>query len=233
MCRSATPIIGLYAAALRDTPLRAERLDPMITLAFPESWAVGSMSWYLESNGSEPIMAIGSIAIPEGARVDLHISYVESILENAEGRVSYSGSRRPVDLRFLGSLPQNCVESLHLQSIIEPESIKSLPHLAPGLRRLYLAMTELGDEALESVCRLTDLTYLQTFGNNFTDSGVQVLAGLQGLESLYLEEGSLSAAAFAFADQIPRLKRLGLQDVPIGAEELADLRARLPDVEVG
>jgi len=90
----------------------------MITLAFPESWAVGSMSWYLESNGSEPIMAIGSIAIPEGARVDLHISYVESILENAEGRVSYSGSRRPVDLRFLGSLPQNCVESLHLQSII-------------------------------------------------------------------------------------------------------------------
>lgn len=179
------------------------------------------------------MMAIGSITIPEGARVDLHISYVESIIDNAEGRISYSGSRQPVDLSFLAGLPQNCVESLHLQSIIEPESIKSLPHLAPGLRKLYLAMIKLGDEALESVCRLSNLRYLQAFGNNFTNLGVQVLVGLQELESLYLEEESLSVEAFAFADELPRLKRLGLQDVPIGADELADLQARLPDVEVG
>lgn len=76
------------------------------------------------------------------------------------------------------------------------------------------------------------LTYLQTWGNRFTDSGVEVLAQLEQLEHLYLEEETLSAHAFGFAQRLPRLGRLGLQDVPISDEELVGLRAALPGVRI-
>jgi hypothetical protein len=52
------------------------------------------------------------------------------------------------------------------------------------------------------------------------------------LEHLYLEEVSLRAAAFDFADQLPRLTRLGLQDVTINYDELQRLRERKPRVDI-
>jgi hypothetical protein len=63
-----------------------------------------------------------------------------------------------------------------------------------------------------TVAKLTGLTYLQTFGNNFTDRGVQQLATLVNLD-LYLEEQTLTLAAFDFVERLPHLTRLGLQDV--------------------
>ena len=98
--------------------------------------------------------------------------------------------------------------------------------------RLYLACTDLTDEALAAIGTLHGLCYLQSWGNRFTDRGVQQMASLTRLESLYLEEETLSAAAFDFAASLPHLARRGLQDVPIPAAELAELRRRLPDVEV-
>jgi hypothetical protein len=205
----------------------------MVTLTFPDDRAVGSLSWHREFAGGEPTMAVGSIEIPEGARVDLQVSFVESVFENENGRVSYSGSDHPVDLRFIADLPRDCIESLHLRSAVEPDSIQFLPHLAPSLRRLHLGRTGMHDDALVHVSQLTGLTYLQTFGNRFTDSGVQVLTSLQLLESLYLEEDTLSVAALRFVHELPRLKRLGLQDMPITADQLAELQANLPGVDVG
>ena len=61
---------------------------------------------------------------------------------------------------------------------------------------------------------------------------MQVLAALSSLQRLYLEEASLSVAAFEFVDQLPRLVHLGLQDVPLSAADLAQLRRRLPGVRV-
>ena len=52
------------------------------------------------------------------------------------------------------------------------------------------------------------------------------------LESLYLEEETLSVAAFDFAAGLPHLARIGLQDVPITEVELAALRRRLPGVAI-
>lgn len=79
---------------------------------------------------------------------------------------------------------------------------------------------------------LTGLRYLQTFGNRFTDRGVLQLATLVDLEDLYLEEDTLTAAAFAFVDRLPHLVRLGLQDVAISGPEVEQLRARLPGVRL-
>jgi hypothetical protein len=60
-----------------------------------------------------------------------------------------------------------------------------------------------------------------------------VLAALTALEFLYLEEESLTANAFRFVGQLPRLRALGVQDVQITDAELLALRAELPGVDVG
>jgi hypothetical protein len=44
---------------------------------------------------------------------------------------------------------------------------------------------------------------------------------------------TLSVAAFDFATRLPRLTRLGLQDVSITPAEVRELRGRLPGVDVG
>jgi len=76
------------------------------------------------------------------------------------------------------------------------------------------------------------LTYLQSFGNRFTDSGVQQLRMLKNLESLYLEEETLSERALAFATDLPRLSVLGVQDMRIPDPDLRSLQSQLPRVRV-
>jgi hypothetical protein len=107
------------------------------------------------------------------------------------------------------------------------ESLNALPHLASGLKRLYLGHTDFGDEVLPFVAQLENLTYLQTWGNRFTDEGVQRLGFLQSLETLYLEEEDLSPAAFDFVTQLPNLTRLGVAD-EWPAEHRSVLRTRFP-----
>lgn len=84
------------------------------------------------------------------------------------------------------------------------------------------------DAVLGAVAELTALTYLQTFGNRFTNAGVQQLVTLQALESLYLEEETLTVAAFDFAAHLSHLVRLGVQEVNRGPGDLNRLRRCLP-----
>ena len=137
----------------------------------------------------------------------------------------------PVDLSFMSSIPSTAISSVTLSPLITG-SLAAMVHLSPGLRRLYLSMTGLDDDVLPVVAQLTGLTYLQSWGNRFTDHGVQQLVTLQKLESLYLEEETLTVAGFAFTQYLPRLTRLGLQDVPLSDVDLARLRTQLPDVSI-
>jgi hypothetical protein len=165
-----------------------------------------------------PVTAIGDVEVPVDQPVSLD--------------VGPSDRRTPLDLGFLVDLPPDSVEALHVKAIV-PRSIEHVVHLSPGLRRLYLGWTGLGDEALVHVARLTGLIYLQTWGNAFTDEACHQLVALQHLEHLYLEEETLSVAALSFVNELPHLTRLGLDDLRITSEELEALRASLPDVRVG
>jgi hypothetical protein len=80
------------------------------------------------------------------------------------------------------------------------------------------------------VSRLTALTYLQSFGNRFTDDGIARLKPLRLLERLYLEEETLTAKAFDIVDALPNLKHVGQQDVPLSNRQLHRLRRRFPGV---
>jgi hypothetical protein len=211
----------------------AARLSAMPIITFPTDRIVGSLdflgAWDLESG---PVLATGSVVVPNDRPVSFDAHWISTVERGGDGwSLSHHGD--PLDLDFLADLPPDAIEALHLYSPLVPESVHAVARLEPGLRKLYLANTGLDDAALSHVARLTGLTYLQAWGNEFSDVGVQQLAALTELESLYLEEETLTVAALAFVDRLPRLKHLGLQDMPITEAELAAVQARLPGARVG
>ena len=202
----------------------------VVTLRFPDEDAVGTLDWIGAPPG--PNLARGVVDVPDGVAVSLEVMPIERVAREGAQAWSVHPAPGPLALDFLQALPTDVIDSLSLRSAVVASTLDALPHLAPGLTHLYLVWTDFTDDVLPFVAQLTRLTYLQTFGNRFTDAGVQQLASLTRLESLYLEEGSLGYEAFEFAEQLPRLKRLGLQDVELSRRDLTRLRDRLPGVDV-
>jgi hypothetical protein len=202
-------------------------------LRFPSDRIVGSLEWLGSWDVTRgPVLATGDVVVPDDRPVSLSAHSVLSVERHGDGWQTIGG-KDPVHLGFIAELPGDAVDSLHLSRSLVPGSFESVAHLAPGLRRLYLADTGLADAAVATIVKLSQLVYLQTWGNHFTDAGVQPLQALAELEMLYLEEETLTVSAFDFAPGLPALQRLGLQDVTITPAELADLQARLPGVRVG
>jgi hypothetical protein len=174
------------------------------------------------------------VEVPDGVEIELSVAALTSTTPHPGGSWDLlpDYAHPVVDLEFLVDLPPDSIASLSLGRS-DPRSMAVLPHLAVGLRRLYMGRTAFSDEVLPFVAQLTNLTYLQTFGNHFTDDGVQQLRSLTQLEALYLEEATLTFAAFAFVGELPLLQRLGVQDVPLTDAEVRLLRVRLPGVTVG
>lgn len=230
----------------------------MPSLTFPPGHAVGTLDWLGRSaDRGAPVLASGVVNVPYGAEITLNVMVIDSVQRadrqhraihstvtirrhRPDGSVEsevredpgeswqITGGSQPADLGFLRQLPAGSITNLHLRAPIMPESFGAVTHLTPGLRRLYLARADLADDALAHVSKLDGLIYLQSWGNRFTDRGVQQLAALTKLESLYLEEETLSAAAFDFAASIPHLARIGLQDVPVTEVELSELSDNSP-----
>ena len=193
---------------------------------------VGTLEWatsWAEHGG--PVLAHGDVEVPSDMRISLSVQPIAS-LEPAGGGVFVHKSDEVVDLAFLRDLPPDGIENLQLETVVTPGSWTALTHLAPGLRWLYVIRAEFPDDALSAIAELTGLEYLQCYGNRFTDAGVQCLASLRSIESLYLEEETLTANAFGFVTDLPRLRRLGLQDVRITDSELRSLQQQLPGVLV-
>jgi hypothetical protein len=225
-------------------------------LSFPTDEIVGTLDW-LDSWDDEvgPVLATGVVEVPDDVEVDLSVHRVQSVERDpfsgggfitnriteegevvteqtsGQGWVLSGGSGPPLHLGFLRELPADSMTSLSMSgsSTVLAESLSALPHLALGLKRLYLGRTDFGDNVLQYVALLENLTYLQTWGNRFTDHGVKQLASLQALETLYLEEENLSPAAFDFVTELPNLTRLGVAD-EWPAEYLSALRRIFPDV---
>jgi hypothetical protein len=205
----------------------------VVVLSFPEDQIVGTLSWldsYTERTG--PVLATGAVEVPNDQRIQLMVGGIVGSEPRPDGGWALFPAQRPDDLTFLERLPDDSIEVLRLRSGLIPGTIASVVHLAPGLTHLTLSSTKLNDGILYYVAQLRCLRFLQTYGNHFTDSGVQQLASLRRLEDLHLEEESLTVAAFDFASRLPDLKRLGAWDVNMTEVEHAGLRARLPGVDV-
>lgn len=220
-------------------------------LSFPANEIVGTLSWLGARNEVDgPILATGMVDAPDDVEVSLTVRRVQSVERRPSsgggfGRVTRGGEvvsestsgeswiitggeARPLHLGFLLELPRDSItDFVVLHAVVEAESLSALPHLAPGIKRLYLGWTDFEDRVLQHVAQLDHLVYLQTWGNRFTDGGVQQLGSLQTLETLYLEEENLSPAAFDFVARLPNLTRLGVAQ-EWSAENRSVLKARFP-----
>jgi hypothetical protein len=202
----------------------------MTVFEFPKDRIVGLLAWTLAPPVHSTELARGRVEVPDGASIDLQVWSVTSASRTEQGW-QLSGDHSAVDVSFLTDLPADAISTLSVVRAAE-HSVSAISHLAPGVRRFSMPYADMTDVVLPAVAALHLLTSLQTFGNNFTDDGVQVLAALTALEFLYLEEESLTADAFRFVRQLPRLRKLGLQDVQITDEELLALQTELPGVDV-
>jgi hypothetical protein len=230
----------------------------MICLPFPANEIFGTLEWP-GCRTDWPVLATGAVMVPDDSEITLSVSRIEEVLPcsgpdigihindphieaHGESALAAQGFRtgwevkegnQSLDLEFLRRLPAGSIRSLNLTYWILPESFSAVTHLAPGLRSLRLAATALNDTALQTVAQLYGILELQTFGNQFTDEGVQQLAALQDLEDLYMEERGLSVLAFEFAARLPHLVRIaGLGEVPMSTSDLSWLKARLPGVDI-
>ena len=204
----------------------------MPRLTFPTDRIVGYLDWAGAGDpGAEPFLAHGSVDVPDGVEISLRVESLKGVTPNPDGswHVLRDDAHPVVDLEFLVDLPPASIGALVVIGHVEPASTAALHHLSVGLHELILAGTGLSDEVLPFVAQLENLTYLQTYGNHFTDRGVQQLRSLTRLEALYLEEANLTFAAFAFACELPRLQFFGVQDVPLTDPEIRQLRTQLPE----
>jgi hypothetical protein len=204
----------------------------MPTLSFPQDRIVGHLYWAGSNSVSTgPVLATGIVEAPDDRQVRLILSELSGAERRPEGGWSLVSAHRPLDLRGIESLPWAAICTLAVREVVA-ESVSAIVGLAPGLTELLLFGSDLGDEAIPYIAQLTDLTSLQTFGNHFTDDGVQPLRALHRLESVALGETTLSAAALRFATMLPKLRQLGIWDIHVTPEEEQGLRAALPGVEI-
>jgi hypothetical protein len=206
----------------------------MPILQFPTARIVGTLEWdasWTEERG--PVLATGAVQVPDGVEVNLEIRPLLGSEPIDGGSWSMIPAPEPVSFGFVRDLPPDVIASLSVARSADEGSFDAVAHLAPGLRRLYLGWTGFSDVVLPTVAKLAELVYLQTFGNNFTDGGMQQLAALVSLKDLYLEEETLTLAAFDFVERLPHLTRLGLQDVRLSQRDMEQLRERLSGVDVG
>lgn len=205
---------------------------PRRDLLFPEDEIVGTLAWPGSSTADGcPVLATGTVSVPVGAKISLQVRRLEGV-ERRGDFWTLRGRGGPVNLGVLDALPPDSIDSLTIMQGVASGSTRVLPHLATGLRKLTLANAGLTDASLGHIAQLTGLVALQTFGNSFTDAGVQRLVDLRNIEHLYLEEATLSIDALHFVSRLPRLVRLGLQDLHISDDELASLKGRLANVAV-
>jgi hypothetical protein len=198
-------------------------------LEFPSDRIVGTVDCLgaRETHGGA-VLARGPVVTPDDREISLNVWTITQV--HTDGGLS--GPMDTIDVGFLTELPADAISGLTLRRVTD-DSIAAIAHLAPGVVSLTLPWADLTDEAIPALAQLRNVRFWQSYGNLFTDEGVQPLAALTSLESLYLEEETLSVAAFRFCKRLPALKRLGLQDVALSQAELVQLKADLPVVAVG
>jgi hypothetical protein len=127
------------------------------------------LAWTLSPPVHTTELARGRVEVPDDASIDLQVCSVTSASRTDQGW-QLSGDHSAVDVSFLSDLPAAAISTLSVVRAAE-NSVAAISHLAPGVRRLSLPFGDMTDFVLPAVAALHRLTWLQTFGNGFTDEG--------------------------------------------------------------
>ncbi len=108
------------------------------------------------------------------------------------------------------------------------EGLEEVPHV----EWLYLQGTQISDEALRTVGRLSELTRLHLENTGITDAGLPHLRQLDRLEYLNLYGTQVSDEGLQILSEMPNLRRVYLWQTKVTDAGLARLQAALPTAMV-
>jgi Leucine-rich repeat (LRR) protein len=131
----------------------------------------------------------------------------------------------------LATLPRS-LEELNLSSTsIDDEAVEQLRRL-PGLKRLWLDETSVGDKSLGVVSSRTTIEVLGLTGTLITSDGLKQLAGLVKLRSLYLGETSIDDTSLGVLMLMKQLKVLDVTETGLSVSGRQALVESLRTAEV-
>jgi len=98
----------------------------------------------------------------------------------------------------------------------------------PNLEKLYLQKTGISDDALTHLEGLNHLRYLNLYGTQISDTGLQNLIDLPNLDSLFIWETNVTKeAADSFKER--KLAQTGVED---WEAEIEALKARIRNATI-
>ncbi len=119
-----------------------------------------------------------------------------------------------------------------MDSVSLAEAIPALEGAAEQIAWLDIGHSNVTDDMLRTVGKLTNLVRVRLEDNPITDEGVKHLTSLSHLESLNLYKTKITDICAPEISKLKSLKRLFVWQTDFGEEGAAALNANLPDVEV-
>lgn len=119
----------------------------------------------------------------------------------------------------------------HTQGALDDEQMEKLRPLAGQVAWLDLSGTGVGDEGLQVVARMENLTRLYLQNTPVTDAGLAHLRGLGQLEYLNLYGTSVTDRGLEHLTGLKQLRRLFLWKTQVSEEGARRLEQRLPLLE--
>ena len=110
-----------------------------------------------------------------------------------EREISFNLSGQPIRDEHLKEL--NAIQNVIWLNLAGTEiSNAGLQNLAGmPLKKLHLERTQVGDEGMAAVAKLSELEYLNLYGTKVTDAGLEQLKGLKNLKKIYLWQSAATA----------------------------------------
>ena len=121
------------------------------------------------------------------------------------------------ELKFFAAGGPTCTDAIVLEVL-----------RCKGLQRLTLAYTNLDPTTWSKISELRDLEFLGVTGSNIDDEFVQSLAGLQKLNTLRLDQTSITLASIPVVAKLKNLEICDLRGLQLGSEQVTQLISGLP-----
>ncbi len=115
-----------------------------------------------------------------------------------------------------------------------PVSARELPQLSRhrNVHSLDLSKSDIDNQALRALSKMSDLRSLNLSETKITDDGVAVLAEHRNLQSLDLSKTAVTAAALPALVKLSHLSQLDLRGTQVTEEAVRELRRQMPYAEV-
>jgi len=182
--------------------IAAPAVLPARVLHFPDDRSIGTVQF-----GRQTVEARGTVSVPEGASVYLHVS---------ETGVT--------DLSPLAAFGENDLQEISLAyTSVQDNDLAYIQHMT-GLQRLELSSTGIGNEGMYYLQDLNNLTRLNLNATHITDEGLQYVQNMTHMNELILNRTNVGDEGMQYLSNMKDLVFLDLWQADITDEGMRQLQ---------